>query len=152
MKFFGMIFIFSAFVMTGFYAGEKNTSALKDMESAHCFIKNILICLKNEHMTISKIFDFASNYGDDRTKNFIKQYKIDKSKNFCSSKEVNDIINEVFFVLGKYSIDDQLREIEFCREKLKNLYDSNIKKQTEKAKLCRRFGILFGFLSVILFF
>ncbi|MBR3962908.1 MAG: stage III sporulation protein AB [Oscillospiraceae bacterium] len=160
MKIFGLALLFSAFLYSGFFIGSRYISALKEIERSGNLLKNIIFCLKKENMTVSKIFETCSLESDGETKNFILSLSpknfdnieiLSAKTNFCKVKSANRILQEAFSVLGKYSADEQLSEIEFCRKKLINLYEKSEEPFKSKAKLFRYFGILAGAFFVIIF-
>lgn len=161
MKITGLIFIFAAFSATGFYFSEKYISLLNDIKRADLFLKNLIFGIKCEHMTVYEIFKEIIKNCDKKTKNFLsdispenfeKISEYSEKSGFCKNKTANSILEEAFFVLGKYSASEQEPELEFCRGKLKALYEKNEHDFLSKAKLSKSFGILSGLFAVIVLF
>lgn len=160
MKTLGMIFLFLSISFFGFYIAEKYISVIKDLKRVELFIKNVLLCLESENMTVDEIFEFIKKSGDKNTNNFLDSIsrkdfsqisKKSTDTNFCKNKTANSILEEIFSVLGKYSAKEQIKEISFCRNKIHAYYEKNERSFFEKAKLSRYSGILAAIFSVILF-
>ena len=160
MKTAGLILIFSALASTGFYFSEKYLSLLNDIKRTENFVKNLLLGIKSEHMTIYEIFNEINRMGDKKTKKFLTELSPEKFEKiseysekcgFSKNETANSILEEAFFVLGKYSASEQETELEFCRNKLKTLYEKSESDFRSKAKLSKSFGILSGIFAVIVF-
>ena len=63
----------------------------------------------------------------------------------------NYILKEAFSVIGRYSAEDQISEIEFCRKKLNEIYLKNENEFRSKSKLSKSFGVLAGAFLIIIF-
>ncbi len=160
MKFIGICFIVFSFSSIGYLSGNRYISMLKDIKRIENFIKNIILFLKNENMTVNEIFKNCAVFGDEKTKDFLVEIQKNESVNisniseqtgFCKNKTANLFLQEVFLVLGKYSSEEQIKEFEFCRSKIKNLYEKEEADYISKAKLCRNLGFLSGiFVSIII--
>lgn len=159
MKAVGIIFIITSFSAFGFYKSQKQLSVLKGIERAEKFLKNVLICLNTEHMTVKEIIENIAKTSDDKTKRFVlclndhdltNSMKTSDLCDFCPSKEAVYIISEAFSVLGKYSLDEQTHEIENCIEKLKNIYRNKEDETKKKAEFSKISGILCGFFAAVL--
>ena len=160
MKFIGIFLIFFSFSLFGFSLGNKYLSMLKDMKRAEIFIKNIILFIKNENLTVEEIFENCISCGDKETKKFLSELRdshdgnisfLAEKSGFSKNKTVNLLLEEVFYVLGKYSSEEQIKEFEFCRSKIKNLFEKEEKDFTDRAKLCRNLGILSGlFVSIMI--
>lgn len=161
MKILGIAFVFSATSFAGFFAGERYLSMLKGIKRAESFIANVILGLQSERQTLTEIFESTANSCDEQTKKFIDMLDLkslgDASKKaseygFCSEKTANSILSEAFFVLGKYSAAEQIKELEFCRSKLASLYEKSEENFRSKAKLSGYSGVLAGiFLAIIMF-
>lgn len=158
MKTFGILFVFISFSFAGIYFYIKNISVLKSIKRAEEFLSMVLLYLKNEQMTVSEIFENISKNADFETKKFIKNIRPNSLKDsaitaeecgFSRNKTVTEILNKVFSVLGKYPYEEQIKEINFCREKLNDLYIKSEDGTKQKAKLSAYSGLLGGFLAVI---
>ena len=161
MKLVGIVMIASALSAGGFFAGEKYFSVLKGIDRADKLLGNIILGLQSERMTIEEIFENAVKTGDETTKNFIENLSPQETGNaakiayecgFCKNDTANSILSEAFFVLGRYSAEEQVKEIEFCRRKLKNLYEKSEEPFLMKAKLARYSGVLAGIFAAIVLF
>ena len=159
MKILGLIIIFSIFTFLGFSKAKDSVSALEDMKRAEFLLKNIIFCLKRENMPINRIFENCIIECDGKTKEFLCSVSlknlnsIDNIANktgFCVNKKVNGVLSEAFSVLGKYSAEHQISEIEFCRKKINGIYEKSENDFLSKAKLFRYFGVLAGLFFVIL--
>ena len=160
MKLAGILFLFCFISSIGFEIGSGYISLIKDIERVELFLKNIILCLENENMTVGEIFENCYASGDEKTKlfiisvqnnNFEKASKSAFECGFCNNIEVFPILDEVFAVLGKYSAAEQIRELGFCRNKLKNIHHENKKTLCSKARLSRYSGVLAGaFISILL--
>ena len=160
MKLFGLLLLFSSAMFSGFWISGNFISDLKDISRVENFIKNIILCLKKENMTLIKIFETCSNLSDSKTKDFIKSispkdfekiYVPAKESGFCKNKAANLILQEAFDVLGKYSLSEQICELQFCRKKANELYSKSENDLLSKAKISKYSGILAGtFLVIIL--
>ena len=160
MKLCGILFLFISISSLGFFISEKYISKLKDIQRVDLFIKNVLLGLENENMTINEIFEFIEKSCDDKTKNFLyssspenfkKISEIAYTSDFCKDKTVILILDEVFYVLGKYSAAEQIKEINFCRNKVISYSQKKENSFLEKAKLSRCSGVLAGILAAIMF-
>ncbi|MBQ3531800.1 MAG: hypothetical protein IJA05_07780 [Oscillospiraceae bacterium] len=160
MKILGIILLFFSVSSFGFLVSENYVSLLKDVKRVDSFIKNILLGIESENMTINEIFDFTENSCDDKTKNFLSSVIPENFKNisevayitnFCKDRTVNSILEEVFFVLGKYSAAEQIREINFCRNKINTYYQKIEAPFLQKIKLLRYSGVLAGMFAAIIF-
>ena len=161
MKLIGIALIFSSATAVGFFISDKYLSMLKGIKRADILLKNIILGLQNERQTLSQIFENASACGDEKTKQFIAIIKIRDLENigksasecgFCSNSTANSILSEAFFVLGKYSAEEQIKELSFCRSKLQALFEKSEETLYMKAKLSRYSGVLAGaFFAIILF-
>lgn len=160
MKIIGMVFVFVSISYSGFHISEIYLSVLKDIKRADTLLKNMILGIESENMTLKEIFDLCIKNGDEKTKSFLEKIvpgnyehasETASSTEFCRNKDVCNILDEVFLILGKYSAMEQIREIEICRNKIKAYYDKNEDKFREKAKLSKYSGILAGFFAVILF-
>lgn len=160
MKIFGLLLLFGSASFSGFLIANNFVSYLKDIKRVECFIKNIILCLKKENMTVIKIFETCSGLSDSKTKDFIESIspkdfdKIQipaKESDFCKNKSALLILQEAFGVLGKYSLSEQICELEFCRKKANELYSKSEIDLLSKAKIFKYSGILAGtFLVIIL--
>lgn len=159
MKLLGITMIFVAASATGFFAGERYLSVLKEIKRAESLIGSIILGLQSERMTLSEIFENAVFSGDEKTKLFTESLsfqslddasKIAEKCGFCKDKATNLILGEAFSVLGKYSAGEQINELEFCRNKLRALYEKSEEPFSMKAKLSRYSGILAGTFFVII--
>lgn len=160
MKLFGICFILFSFSAIGFFFGNGYISMLKDMKRAELLVKNIILFLKNENMTVSEIFENCINFGDRETKLFLSELQknrcsdisfLAEKSGFSKNKTVNFLLEEIFFVLGKYSTEEQIRELEFCRSKIINLFEKEESDFKAKAKLFKSMGILSGiFISILI--
>ncbi|MBE6899218.1 MAG: hypothetical protein E7479_00920 [Ruminococcaceae bacterium] len=161
MKFFGIVLIFISVSLIGFEIGNKYLSELGGIKRAEIFLKNIILCLESENLTLTEIFENCKKSGDKKTEDFIfllfKNGMSDIEQNaaesgFCTNKSALSVLQETFFVLGKYSSENQIREISFCRNRLNDLYAQNEVLLKSKSKLIRISGILAGAFISILFF
>ena len=160
MKILGIFFVLFSVSFAGFEIGNKYLSELSGIKRAEIFLKNIILCLENENMTLTEIFENSVILYDKKTEDFIFElHKYGTSEitekavktGFCSNKSAVSVLEEVFAVLGKYSAEKQIREISFCRNKLNDLYNNNENLFKSKSKLAKISGILTGaFLSIIL--
>ncbi len=159
MKIIGIIIVFITVSLLGIFAAQKQLSVLKSIKRTEGFIGKLLLCIKNKHMTIDEMFDFIKKDCDMSTEIFLNNISskeiqnassIAKKCGFSEDKTVLSIISEVFSVLGKYSADEQISEIELCRQKLLSLYEKNETDLKIKAKLAINSGFLLGSLAVIL--
>ena len=160
MKYIGIAILFSAFSFLGFSEAKKCILAIESIKRAEFLLKNIVFCLKKERMTVNKIFENCICECDEKTKAFLESFSFRNSQNidfiaqkseFCLLPEVNSVLQEAFSVLGKYSAEHQISEIEFCRKKIGNIYEKREKDFLSKAKLFRYSGILSGlFFAVML--
>ena len=159
MKALGIVILFTAFSFFGFIKAQNCISALEDIKRAEFLLKNIVFCLKKENMTVNKIFENCILECDEKTKIFLKSVSFENFQNigalaaesgFCSFPEVNFVLYEAFSVLGKYSAEHQISEIEFCRKRIGNIYEKNEKSFLSKAKLFRYFGVLAGLFFAVL--
>ena len=160
MKILGSLLLFCSAMFSGFWISNSFLSDLKDISRVENFIKNIILCLKKENMTLIKIFETCSELSDSKTKNFIesispkdfnKIYIPAKESGFCKNKSAVLILQEAFSVLGKYSLSEQICELEFCRKKTNELYSKSENDLLSKAKISKYSGILAGtFLVIIL--
>lgn len=160
MKTAGLFFIIFSFSATGFYLSSRYLSILEDIKRAEIFIKNIILFLKNENMTVDEIFKNCIEFGDSKTKNFLNEVKknnfkniayLSEKNNFSKNRTVNLILEEIFLILGKYPAEEQIKEFEFSRLKLQDLLKKEEPDLVSKSKLCKNSGILLGFLISILF-
>ena len=110
-------------------------------------------------MPINRIFENCIIECDGKTKEFLCSVSlknlnsidiIAKKTGFCENKKVNCVLSEAFSVLGKYSAEYQISEIEFCRKKINGIYEKSENDFLSKAKLFRYFGVLAGLFFVIL--
>jgi len=159
MKLLGIILIFFSFACGGIISGNRYILFLEEIKRAEMLLKNIIFCLKKERMTVLEILDKCSVLCDEKTKDFLfgitpKNFpeigKLAEKRNFCSEKNANYILQEAFSVLGKYSAEDQISELEFCRKKLENLYLKNEENFISKARLLKNSGFLAGAFFVII--
>lgn len=160
MKIIGILFLFISILFFGFYLSEKYISILNDIKRADRLLKNIILGLESENLTVKEIFEFSKKSGDEKTlcflnsispKDFCKITKKSVETGFCKDKAVNSYLEEAFFVLGKYTAYEQIREINICRNKINDYYKKEEKTIYEKAKLSGYSGIFAGILAVILF-
>lgn len=160
MKTLGLLLLFGSTSFSGFLIANNFVSYLKDIKRIEDFIKNIILCLKKENMTLMKIFETCSNLSDSKTKDFIKTISpkdfdkihfMAKESGFCKNKSALLILQEAFSVLGKYSLSEQISELEFCRKKANELYSKSEKDLLSKAKIFKSSGILAGTFLVIIF-
>ena len=160
MKILGLLLLFGSASFSGFLIANNFVSYLKDVKRVEDFIKNIILCLKKENMTLMKIFETCSNLSDSKTKDFIKSISpkdfdkihfMAKESGFCKNKSALLILQEAFSVLGKYSLSEQISELEFCRKKASELYSKSEKDLLSKAKIFKSSGILAGTFLVIIF-
>ena len=160
MKIIGIMMIALACSTSGFVISQKYIEVLKGVQRAEDFIKNIIICIRNERMSIPDIFNYLFSFSDDYTKRFIDilvefDFKnIDKKafeSGFCNDKTACKILREVFLILGRLSAEEQIKELEFARNKLtvyrEKIYDELI----NKAKFSKKIGVISGvFIAVIM--
>ena len=66
MKLFGLLLLFSSAMLSGFWISSGFLSDLKDISRIENFIKNIILCLKKENMTLIKIFETCSDISDSK--------------------------------------------------------------------------------------
>ena len=160
MKTIGIILIFLSVFSFGIFFYIKNISVLKSIKRAEEFLGVILFGIKSERMTVSEILLNAEENADYITKRFLKSIEPKSLKNavktaeecgFSRSKKVSEILDSAFSVLGKYSYDDQIKEIGFCREKLIKLYENAEENLKTKAKLAAYSGFFGGILAIIMF-
>lgn len=159
LKALGIILVFLAFVFTGLFFSYKQLLVLKSLKRAELFLYNIILCLQNGHMTVEKILETAGENGDEISKNFVKNISLNKLSEapkaakicgFSVITTVYEILEEVFFVLGRYSAEEQIKEITFCREKLQNFYSKNEENIKNKAKLFAYCGFFGGIAAAII--
>ena len=160
MKTIGIILIFLSVFSFGIFFYIKNISVLKSIKRAEEFLGVILLGIKSERMTVSEILLNAEENSDYITKRFLKSIEPKSLNNavktaeecgFSRSKKVSEILDSAFSVLGKYSYDDQIKEIGFCREKLLKLYENAEENLKTKAKLAAYSGFFGGILAIIMF-
>ena len=160
MKLIGIILIFLSVSFVGYEIGNKYISELKGIKRAEILLKNIILCLENENMTLKEIFENELVLFDKKTEEFICELNRHERKNvaqnaiesgFCNNKSAALVLGEAFSVLGRYSSDDQIREISFCRNRLNDILKQNEPIIKSKIKLARISGILAGSLISILF-
>ncbi len=160
MKILGLLMVLVSACGIGFYIGEKYISQLKGVKKAEKLVGNIILGLQSERLTLSEIFENIAVSGDLSTQSFIENLsfnnlstvsKTAEESGFCCDKEAILILNEAFSVLGKYSAEEQIKELLFSREKLKRLYEKNEEDIKNKAKLSRCSGALAGvFIFIVL--
>ncbi|MBQ3501723.1 MAG: stage III sporulation protein AB [Oscillospiraceae bacterium] len=160
MKIAGLLFLFCSVSALGFEIGSRYISMLKDAKRAELFIKNIILCLENENMTLGEIFENCGKTCDEKTGKFIFSLSERNTKDigktalecgFCRNIDVIPALEEAFFVLGKYSAAEQIRELTFCRSRISNIILEHEKPLLLKAKLSGYSGVLAGaFLSILL--
>ena len=68
MKIFGLLLLFGSASFSGFLIAHNFVSYLKDIKRVECFIKNIILCLKNHQ--IKPLYIFMHKY---TFKNFVMQ-------------------------------------------------------------------------------
>lgn len=160
MKVLGILMVFLSFTFAGFCISENYISKLKDIKRIDYLLKNIVLRIKNDSMTINEIFEEISKSSDEKTKKFISVINPESFDNlvadsenslFCRNKSANIILKEAFSVLGRYSASEQEKEIELCRNRLRNLYEKSEENILSKAKLSKTSGILFGVFAAIIF-
>ncbi len=160
MKLIGIILIFLSVSFVGFEIGSKYISELKGIKRAEILLKNIILCIESENMTLKEIFENDIVLYDKNTEEFIfelNRYERKKvaqkaiESGFCNNKSAVLVLEEAFSVLGKFSSEDQIREIGFCRNRLNDIYKQNEPIIKSRIKLARISGILAGSFISILF-
>lgn len=160
MKIFGAFFILISAFFTGNFIGEIYIKKLDGMKRAEALTKKIILALRKENMTVPEIFDLAGT-DDMKTKIFLNKITenrfsdIEKTSlecGFCTDNNTNLLLSDVFSVLGKYSADEQIKELEFCRERISEIIRKSEEPFKSKAKLYKQAGIIFGFFILIIIF
>lgn len=159
MKLLGIMFVFVSVFSIGLVFSKRQLSVLKGIERAEKHLGNILLDIKNEHLTTAEIFNKICTEEDFETKEFFSLISPEKLNDtskiayqcgFIKNKTAADIFGEAFSVLGKYSVEDQEKEIEFCRNKLNFLYKKSEDEIKTRAKLIAYSGFFGGILAAIL--
>lgn len=159
MKYIGLFIIFCSVSFFGLYRAQKEKNVLKSITAMESIISKMILCIKNEHATIDDIFSYVKCNSDLSTKNLIDNLSPEKLSNardiakeccFSNDETVLSIIFDVFGILGRYSADEQIKEMEFAREKLINYHNSIESDIKIKAKLILKSSLLCGILAVIL--
>ena len=159
MKYIGLFIIFCSVSFFGLYRAQKEKNVLKSIKSTESIISTIILCIKNEHATIDDIFSYIKHNSNSSTGIFIDNLtpeklsnakEIAKECNFSDDETVLSIISDVFGILGRYSADEQIKELEIAREKLKTYYNSVESDIKTKASLFAKSSLLCGILAVIL--
>lgn len=163
MKIVGILFILVASCGMGWEFGQQHLSELKKIKNADAVLTTILTGLENGRQTVHEIFYQIESSADDEQAKIFEQ--VEKSfKNgetffhtdgerllFGKDPTVLENIRCTFSVLGKYSAEEQIAKIQFCRENIRNRYRILDEPFRQKAKLFQSLGVLGGlFLSVIL--
>lgn len=159
MKYVGLFIIFCSVSFIGLYRAQNENNVLKSITAMESIISKMILCIKNEHATIDDIFSYVKCNSDLSTKNLIDNLSPEKLSNardiakeccFSNDETVLSIISDVFGILGRYRADEQIKEMEFAREKLRNYYNSIESDIKIKAKLMLKSSLLCGILAVIL--
>lgn len=163
MKIVGILFILVASCGMGWEFGQQHLSELKKIKNADAVLTTILTGLENGRQTVHEIFyQIESSADDEQAKIFEQVEKSFKSGKtffhtdgerilFGKDPTVLENIRCTFSVLGKYSAEEQIAKIQFCRENIRNRYRILDEPFRQKAKLFQSLGVLGGlFLSVIL--
>lgn len=158
MKLLGGIMIFSAIAFSGFYSGEIYRKRLLSIAKAENLIKKIVLLLKKENMALPEMFSILSAE-DEITGDFLKKAEENRfcrigeaaeESGFCKIDSVNSVLAEAFSVLGKYSADEQISEIEISRKKINDIYEKSKEPLLKKAGLIKKCGVLLGAFVLIL--
>ena len=146
--------------ISGCMISQKYIEMLKGIWRTENLIKNIIICIQNERMSVPDIFDYLYSFSDDNTKKLIGILSefdfnnIDKKaleSGFCYDKTSCGILKEAFLILGRLSAEEQIKELEFARSKL-SVYREKISDELiNKAKFSKKIGVISGvFIAVIM--
>ncbi len=159
MKLIGIIMAAFSCSCAGFLAAQKYNTVLKGIIRTEKFIKNIILCLQNERMSIPDMLDYISSFSDEKTRLFICNLygfdftDIDKMAFECGFSEdetANLMLKEAFFVLGKFSAEEQINELVLCRNKLVNYIEKVSGILENKAKFAKRIGFICGIFIVVI--
>ena len=155
----GIILVIVSFSTLGFYLADKKLSVLKSIKRMDKLLEIIILSLESERMTLEEIFENNSFYNDKSTSDFLSKLSPSDFSNvsnialecgFCTNKTALSILDEVFFVLGKYSSDEQIKEISFCRNKLNSFFEKINDEILSKAKLLKYSGFFAGITTAII--
>ena len=160
MKLIGLAIIFIAAAYGGFYIGDKYRFVLNGIKRAENLLGTIVFGIQNERVPLSELFNNIASNGDKQTNEFMRNIELrhlDKAQiiaeqcGFCNDKTAIAILSEAFSILGKYSAAEQIKELEYCRNKLRAHYEKIREPFLIKIKLSRYSGIFTGILlSIIL--
>ena len=152
MRVLGIAFLFGASIFTGFYIAENRLSILKDYIRIENLLKNIILGIQSENLSITEIFKNIKKHCDNKTACFIENIDFKNFTDFelSDDKNANEILKDAFSVLGKYSAKEQIKELEFCRIRINELYLKNEKDIFLKAKLSKYSGVFCGMFFVII--
>lgn len=159
MKTAGLFLLFLSVCSAGFLISNDYILILKEARRTEELLKNFLIGIRSENISLSEIFEKISDSCDSKTKEFIKNLnykdfqKIDSyilKSGFCKNRTIINILSKAFSILGRYSASEQISEIESCIALVQAFYEKNEDEILSKSKLFKSFGILMGLLAVIL--
>lgn len=159
MKTVGIVLIFLSVFSVGVCFSKREISVLKSIKRAEDFLTKIILNLKNEHLTVSEILEKIRFDSDSETKRFLDSIRPEDLESaaksaflcgFIKNKTAASIFYEAVSVLGKYEINQQLEELEFCRQKLRLFYEKNENDIKTKAKLFAYCGFFGGILVAIM--
>lgn len=158
MKALGLVLVFISFFSVGLFFSKRQIFVLKSIKRAEDFLNSILLNLKNEHLTVYELIEKIRRDSDFETKKHLESVTPENLLNFGKSayscgfiknKTAASVFYEAISVLGKYGIDEQTDEIEFCRNKLRSLYEKSEENYKSKARLYAYFGFFGGILAAI---
>ena len=160
MKMLGIFLIVFSCSILGFNFRKYFLCYLEDIIRAEKFISNIIIGIKSEKISLKEIFKNNLFNNDKKMLEFTKRLKpseLYKGKEiamecgFCKNKQALSILSECFSIIGKYSAEEQISELEILRNKLLLLYKNSESEYKSKAKISGFFGILGGiFIALVL--
>ena len=159
MKYIGLFMIFCSVLFIGLNRAQKEKDVLKSIKSTESIVSKMILLIKNEHATTDDILSYIKHNSDLSTRKFIENLsleklshssKIAKECGFSNDTTVLSVISDVFGILGRYSADEQLKELEIAREKLKTYYNTIESDIKTKASLFAKSSLLCGILAVIL--
>lgn len=157
MKIIGFFFVVASLSFLGIFISQKISEKIKNMKKSEEIITALINGTENGRHTFDEMLDEITKICTEEKAlrlcgRFQNENLDDESELFSGNEETDKALENALRVFGTCFAKEQVRELNYYREIIRNEISKNEEAYLKNSKLAKSLGVLCGFLAAILLY